>query len=486
MDGTGGNNPVDDDSRNGQDVVGSTSTAPTTLNSREDVMDNDGDLERQHSNRMPSPRQERQLRKKLSKENDDTPSLDDQVRNSRVRKSRRSTKKNAESNDDEAPTLDDDDEIMNSRVRKSRRSKGKPFAESDVTSSLDDEILKGPRIRKSGRQTNKDRDDVIAIGHDDKEDIELEASGIQQVDSDDERLNSSFEDSFDSPGAIRVPGINAALFQSNQSIVLGDEELSTRRSLPSAPFNQGSSRNPLVAEVVEDEESLEARIQSRIEKRMNKDVVDATLVQTIEETGPSRTKSPRILLIGIMLVAIGIVGAVSFLLTRSKDNGTGTNLAVGNNDNKQHFREMDYLLEIVSPIYEGRNEKENTDGDVNDLLSQLLEDVTTPQYLALEWLAYNDTVSKEFLSSYINGTITTVGNITITKENCSQMIKQRYAVALFYFATDGPNSWIDDMDFLTNTSVCSWRLNSDIGIFCDNHGIVVDIRLGKLSLVLCQ
>ena len=393
--------------------------------------------------------------------------------------------------DEEAPSLDDD-ELRNSRVRKSRLKGLKTeFVESNVGPSLDDEISKSPRIRKSRHKTNNDRDDAIAIDHyyydDDKCDIELEATGIQQqVDSDDGRSNSPFEGSFDSPGAVRVPGIDAALFQSNQTLFWGGEELSTRESLSSARLNRGSSSNPLAAEVVEDEESLMARIQSRIEKRMNKDVIDAARVQTIDEHD-SRTKPEKIRLIGIMVLAIAIVGIVSFLLTRNKENTAGTNLTVVNSDNKHlHYTEMDYLLEIVSPIYKGRNEEKNNDNETNDLLSRLLEDVTTPQYRALEWLAYNDSVSKELLTSYVNGTINSFGNITITKENSIAMIRERYAVVLFYFATDGPNSWIDDMGFLTNTSVCIWGLNSDIGVFCDDHGIVVDIRLGKLSLVFCQ
>jgi hypothetical protein len=52
-------------------------------------------------------------------------------------------------------------------------------------------------------------------------------------------------------------------------------------------------------------------------------------------------------------------------------------------------------------------------------------------------------------------------------------------MALFHFATDGPN-WLTRYDFLGNSSICDWHdlMEFDNGVQCNDEGSVVELTLG--------
>jgi hypothetical protein len=91
----------------------------------------------------------------------------------------------------------------------------------------------------------------------------------------------------------------------------------------------------------------------------------------------------------------------------------------------------------------------------------LLFDDSTVQFRALEWLVYEDL--KE-----------------VTLDNSSlQMLRERYVLALLYFATGG-DQWTVNYNFMSPLHVCQWS-DPDIGggITCDNANVIVELRLGK-------
>jgi hypothetical protein len=94
------------------------------------------------------------------------------------------------------------------------------------------------------------------------------------------------------------------------------------------------------------------------------------------------------------------------------------------------------------------------------------DSMTTPQYKAALWLATEDKLYSDVVSS----TTSTDGYI------------QRYIVAVLYYSWNGPN-WFRRCSFLsTEESVCDWYdQNSSMGIFCDNKQQVNHIVLRKLS-----
>ena len=59
-------------------------------------------------------------------------------------------------------------------------------------------------------------------------------------------------------------------------------------------------------------------------------------------------------------------------------------------------------------------------------------------------------------------------------------ILQRFVVANFYFATNGPR-WTDQSNFLSQKSVCDWNKNSS-GVFCEDGKHVSDIFIQECNL----
>ena len=55
-------------------------------------------------------------------------------------------------------------------------------------------------------------------------------------------------------------------------------------------------------------------------------------------------------------------------------------------------------------------------------------------------------------------------------------------MALLYFATDGPN-WLEQVDFLGNTSICEWSMSEELGVACNDEGSAVELNLGKTLLL---
>jgi hypothetical protein len=91
--------------------------------------------------------------------------------------------------------------------------------------------------------------------------------------------------------------------------------------------------------------------------------------------------------------------------------------------------------------------------------AEALQDDSSPQFLALRWLANNDTAVLDLDSTP------------------TVMFVERYVVAVLYFATGG-EGWGGQRNFLSATSVCKWN-NEERGVFCNEDDVVVALNLGK-------
>mmetsp|Transcript_3846 Transcript_3846/g.5879 ORF Transcript_3846/g.5879 Transcript_3846/m.5879 type:complete len:652 (+) Transcript_3846:77-2032(+) len=92
---------------------------------------------------------------------------------------------------------------------------------------------------------------------------------------------------------------------------------------------------------------------------------------------------------------------------------------------------MGFVIEAIGFGYE----------EGSDLLEPLT-DKTSPQYKAALWLAEQDT------------------NVTWPIETAAQFSEflQRYAATVFYYATDGDNSWLNKANFLSpDKHICDWN-----------------------------
>jgi hypothetical protein len=88
-----------------------------------------------------------------------------------------------------------------------------------------------------------------------------------------------------------------------------------------------------------------------------------------------------------------------------------------------------------------------------------LDDPTTPQYEAYQWLMNDDPESLD---------LDTIPETTL---------EQRYIAALLYFSTNG-DSWVDSLGFLGPGDVCTWRDALGMsGISCDAQGTIVRVTI---------
>lgn len=79
----------------------------------------------------------------------------------------------------------------------------------------------------------------------------------------------------------------------------------------------------------------------------------------------------------------------------------------------------------------------------------LFEDPATPQYQALQWLAYQDPEQ-------------------MSPKQGNRLI-QRYVLAVLYYSTGGEESWLDSMNFLSGEHECEWNYINENG---DVKGVV--------------
>jgi hypothetical protein len=91
--------------------------------------------------------------------------------------------------------------------------------------------------------------------------------------------------------------------------------------------------------------------------------------------------------------------------------------------------------------------------------AEALQDDSSPQFLALRWLANNDTM-------------------VLDQDSTRPVILvERYVLALLYFATSAEGV-LDGLNFLSASSVCDWN-NEEGGVICNGDDSVVALLLGK-------
>lgn len=102
--------------------------------------------------------------------------------------------------------------------------------------------------------------------------------------------------------------------------------------------------------------------------------------------------------------------------------------------------------------------------------NEVLQNDASPQHHAARWIADEDALKMDIPSDPSYAT--------------SFDFVQRYILAVFYYALDGPN-WTNQMSFLGAASVCDWNAamvapdNTPwrLGVFCNDNGAVAQISI---------
>jgi hypothetical protein len=184
------------------------------------------------------------------------------------------------------------------------------------------------------------------------------------------------------------------------------------------------------AQVIDDDE-LEAEYQAKM--MMNAVAAEAV---TEDELKAQRSGS-RCRFLCCPLILVAIVLAIVVPLTNKPDP------APASTPSPTALTDYEYLYNVFYPI--------SRDALLNE---------TTPQFQALNWLAYQDPAMLPF-----------------TQSNSSTLV-ERYVAAVFYYSMGGPQ-WSNHLDFLSNHSICDWGIES-LGVFCDETtNNVIHIELSK-------
>jgi len=249
------------------------------------------------------------------------------------------------------------------------------------------------------------------------------------------------------------------------------------QEVPSHSLGQGQPirEEPVEARCVSDDDAdIEAQVQSRmrneardIAEMVHKQLMTNAAVPVDVQPSLQGTSSPttevqddsaneeqrkkkRICLIAIGVLAIIAAIAVGVGVAVSNKNTDPPSAPTsspqpqpGPNPKTQVFQE---LLEPLS-------------GDV-------LNDVDSPQFKALSWIANDDLAS------------TTVGSTP------DETIKARYVAAVIYYALGG-QEWPEKYSFLSEGDICTWNQNGAggflFGISCSSDGTVESLRLGEFQ-----
>ena len=156
----------------------------------------------------------------------------------------------------------------------------------------------------------------------------------------------------------------------------------------------------------------------------------------------------KLVIFGLILLTAGIIAVIVVpLTTKNKDDDNKND---GNKDNVNDDDDKPVLPNKIKEVAQ----------QITPLPT--LEDPTSFQFSALQWMIHNDTL--------------------VTLENFNQVkVLQRYICAVLYFATNGP-TWKAQSIFLTNEDTCSWNkvVNGTVlGVRnCNDEGEVTSLFLG--------
>jgi hypothetical protein len=203
------------------------------------------------------------------------------------------------------------------------------------------------------------------------------------------------------PMALDVKGSSMSLKEEKKTamgVPAGEEYFDEQRNV--------GDENLISAQVV-DEDELEAEYH----ERMMENAVAAEVVSEDE-----LKKKGRCCRATLCCLCIGVILAIAIPLTLKSPDLTYAPTSAPTPQS-----EYEFLEDIFLPI----------SGDV-------LFNETTPQYQALNWLAFDDPAM-----------------LPLKQTNTSILIG-RYVLAVVYYSTGGPD-WFDQMHFLSNRSFCDWQ-----------------------------
>jgi hypothetical protein len=288
------------------------------------------------------------------------------------------------------------------------------------------------------------------------------------------------------PGAqkVRVSGVNKLEY-------ILDDDLEDLEGQPSSKNDDGPAKvrndnlghaTAIVAELAPTDAEVSQKLQKMVEDRFDQELKKQVVVEAVQAVAVGNDEEGKkvcgvatsrkcwlLLVLGLLVIVAVAVGA-----------GVGASKGGDSGSSESGTSNADAPL---SETTNGPKEPAGTDAPVsgtatygpqeptgapsNSRLGELLSAIGptilendpnalepgTPTAQALDWMANTDRSNLDFVTTR------------------SSVLVERYALAVFYFATNGP-AWFNRNNFLEPTSVCSWN-NGQVtaGIFCNGQSV---------------
>jgi hypothetical protein len=217
----------------------------------------------------------------------------------------------------------------------------------------------------------------------------------------------------------------------------------------------------LVAHLAPDEADVEAKIKERLENEMNvilleeemrHTLIDSDNIVVVPESkdppiGRSSNKRRTWIMVILAFLVVGAVLAGVIYQFLQDDGDKKKELTAETPVNEPSLAPSEepppFNFETMGPIWaELRSFIAPTDEDLEPFT-----DPASPQSQALAWLQDDP--------------------ITLTPGRLTQTVLERYALAVLYYTTSGPSSWIDY--HLNSESACTWNDKSGVyGVYCSD------------------
>jgi hypothetical protein len=250
------------------------------------------------------------------------------------------------------------------------------------------------------------------------------------------------------PGAVDVgPGASSSRASDNKQNAKGSRTEDVNNAYEDKPDLV------IAAEISPDNADLEAQFDEKLARQANeiKNALKHELLQGVNATEvvvESKEEPPimrRCVWVLLGLALVGVVVGVVVALTKKDAAAPTMAPMIAEVIETQDPTTSPTMLEVTTKFTQLVNLIGAVTPDVN------FEDRTTPQYVALDWLANVDTWEVDIDSVD------------------PQVFVERYVLALLFLSTEG-ESWRKDYNFLAPTSVCDWS-QSVKGVICNGTGI---------------
>lgn len=321
-----------------------------------------------------------------------------------------------------------------------------------LSTTLGAAVAPGAARKKKGRRNRKDKgsngdeatENSSTTGHSSPTNRETRNGGnINEDDYSDESTDDEEEASI-LPGATRVPGITSTA----QPAARGFERVTAVQETAPETFQKDLVQAVAIDEDEENNRNLDFDPESADK------VIEAVQVDGVEKkTGVMGfiSRHPKMMgFVGVVVIIVTIVSIVYGLRAgNGPDNPDLTTDAIYQNGTAR-FQEGADLLQSL---------------EVSTREDLLAPDRSTPQYLALTWLADEDGAQVELGASAV----------------------QRYVLAVLHFAAGG-DGWFDSLNFTSSSNECEWNAvragGNFSGVKCNEEGFVTELVLGKISVAL--